>query len=73
VAAGDHAAAAEVLASMGSKAEEAFARLVAGERLWAASRRHEAEAQLGRALAFHRSVGATAYVARAEALLRSTA
>jgi class 3 adenylate cyclase/tetratricopeptide (TPR) repeat protein len=73
MAAGDPAAAAEILASMGSKPEEAFARLVAGETLWAASRRHEAEDQLGRALAFHRSVGATAYVARAEALLRSTA
>jgi hypothetical protein len=52
VAAGDPAAAAEILAS---------------------TRRREAETHLGMALAFHRSVGATAYAARAEALLRSTA
>ena len=47
---------------------EAFARLWAAEKLLAEGRRAEADEQLERALAFWRSVGATRYVAEAEAL-----
>jgi hypothetical protein len=42
-------------------------------RLVDAGRRAEAGGQLARALAFYRSVGATRYVGRAEALLPASA
>jgi class 3 adenylate cyclase/tetratricopeptide (TPR) repeat protein len=70
---GDHAAAADVFASMNAPTFEAMQRLAAAERLLAAGRREEGEAQLERALAFYRSVGATAYLERGEELLAATA
>jgi tetratricopeptide (TPR) repeat protein len=73
IAVGDLPGAADTLAAIGARTEEAFARLMAGERLSADGRRDEAEAHLDKAIAFYRSVNATAYVDRAEALLRSTA
>ena len=44
-------------------------RLRAGDRLLAAGRRSEGEAQLARALDFFRSVQATAYLQEGERLL----
>jgi hypothetical protein len=43
------------------------------EALLAPGRRHEGEAELARALAFFRSVGAAADVGRGEAVLAATA
>ena len=73
IAVGNFVVAADGLGTIGSRPEEAFARLLAGEQLAAEGRGPEAEAQLGLALEFYRSVDASAYVQRAEALLRSTA
>jgi len=61
--------AADLLGEMGSLPDEALARLRAADKLVAAGRRAEADEQLGRALAFFRSVGAITYVREAEALL----
>ena len=72
-AAGEFATAAETLERIGSKPEEADARLRAAERLAGEGRRAEADAQLQRALAFYRSVGATRYLRECEALLAATA
>jgi hypothetical protein len=47
--------------------------LRAAGKLVAAGRRVEADEQLGRALAFFRSVGATRYIREGEALLAATA
>ncbi|HEY6835524.1 MAG TPA: adenylate/guanylate cyclase domain-containing protein [Gaiellaceae bacterium] len=52
---------------------EAQARLCAAERLVAEGRRAEADEQLQRALAFYRSVGATLYIRKGEALLPASA
>ena len=49
--------------------DEASARLCAAEALVREGRRAEADTELNLALAFWRSVGATAYVREAEALL----
>jgi class 3 adenylate cyclase len=68
-ATGDAVQAAEICAATGATTEEAYARLCAAELLGAQARRAEADAQLQRALAFYRSVGATYYVQRAESLL----
>ncbi len=48
-------------------------RLIAGQEYAAEGRRAEAEAELAAALAFYRSVGATRYVRRGEALLAQSA
>jgi len=61
--------AAGIYAAIGSRPDEADARLRAAGELAAGGRRGEADAELARALDFYRRVGATAYVARAEALL----
>jgi hypothetical protein len=71
-AAGNHSLAADLQAAMGSRTTEAFYRLAAAEALIAAGRRSEGEAELERALAFYRSVGATAYLERAETLLTAS-
>jgi tetratricopeptide (TPR) repeat protein len=63
---GDFAASADLLAAMGSRAEEAVARLAAAE---AGGGRD----QLDRAIAFFRDVGATAYLRRAETILAASA
>ena len=64
---------AEQLGDMGSRPDEAFVRLRAAEAIVEAGRRAEANVQLERALAFYRSVGATAYVREAEALFAASA
>jgi class 3 adenylate cyclase/tetratricopeptide (TPR) repeat protein len=66
---GDLAAAADLLGEKGLHTEEAYARLRAAETLTGAAR----AAQLEPALAFYRSVGASAYVRRAETLLPASA
>ena len=68
-AAGDHARAADRYAEMGAPSLEAFHRFASGERLLAAGRREEGEAELERALAFYRSVGATDFLRRGDALV----
>jgi hypothetical protein len=62
--AGDARQAAEIYAKIGSRPDEAEARLEAARRLPAAHR----EAELEAALAFYREVGAIAYLNEAEAL-----
>jgi hypothetical protein len=66
---GDPAGAADVYARIGSRPDEAYARLAAGRRLLAAGAPELAARQLGAALDFWRQVGAGAYAADAEALL----
>ncbi|MGH2663345.1 MAG: AAA family ATPase [Actinomycetota bacterium] len=73
LAVGDFAGAADMLAKMGSRPEESFARLLEAEHLAETGRRPEAEVELSRALAFYRSVGAARFIGQAEALLASTA
>jgi hypothetical protein len=62
----DFVAAAELLREIGTKPDEAEARLLAGEQLVAESRRVDADEQLRRALDFYRSVDAQLYVRRCE-------
>ena len=69
-AAGDFIAAADTLGEIGSKPEEAEARLHAAERLAVAGRDDEAGEQLRQAIAFFRSVGAARYVEECESLAR---
>ena len=69
IAEGDLPQAADLLARSDQRSTEAFVRLLAAERLAADGSSREAEVQMRRALAFHRSVGASAYVARAERLV----
>jgi class 3 adenylate cyclase/tetratricopeptide (TPR) repeat protein len=72
-AAGDFPAAADLLAAIGSRPEEAFARLRAGHHFMESGRTDQAEEQLSQAVEFYRSVDAAACVREAESLLRSTA
>jgi tetratricopeptide (TPR) repeat protein len=65
--------AADLYGEIGSVPDEAYARLRAAEVLVEAGRRVEADAQLQRALAFYRSVGATAYIREAESLFAASA
>jgi tetratricopeptide (TPR) repeat protein len=65
--------AADALRDAGSRPDEADVRLRAAARLSAEGRRAEADEQLRRALEFYRSVGATRYIGKAEALLSATA
>ena len=73
VAAGEFQRAADLYDDIEALPEGAFARLQAAKRLVAAGRRAEANAQLSRALAFYRQVGATGYLRESEALLAATA
>jgi tetratricopeptide (TPR) repeat protein len=73
VATGDFERAAARYAEIGSRPDEAHARLRAGERLLAAGRRTEGTAQIERALGFYRRVGAGAYLREAEELLAAGA
>jgi hypothetical protein len=66
---GDFLGAAELYVALGMLPYEAYARLRGAETLVRAGRRAEADPELQRALAFWRSVGATAYVREGEALL----
>ena len=65
--------AAELYAETGILLFEAEARLRAAEQLLSAGRAAEGEVQLEKALAFYRSVGATLFVERGEALLAKIA
>ncbi len=68
-AAGDPFAAAEALAEIGDRPEEAHARLRAASLLAAAGRTSDAARQAEQAAGFYRSVGATARLVEAERLL----
>jgi len=69
----DFVRAAEIWAEGGSPTWEARLRLRAAEELVETGRPSEGAEQAAKALAFYRSVGATYYVERAEALLGSRA
>jgi class 3 adenylate cyclase/tetratricopeptide (TPR) repeat protein len=73
VASGDLPGAADLCVEIGTRPEEAYARLRCAELFVHAGRRPAAEAQLERALAFYRSVGATTYMSQAETLLSASA
>jgi tetratricopeptide (TPR) repeat protein len=66
---GDFATAAQIYADVGYHAIEAEIHLLAAEELIETGRRDEGEEQAARALDFYRSVGATFYIERCEALL----
>ncbi len=73
ILAGDLEQAADLLGEIGDGPGEAEVRLRAAAALVAAGRRAEADAQLAKALAFYRSVGATRHTREGEALLAATA
>jgi tetratricopeptide (TPR) repeat protein len=66
---GDLLRAADALAELGQVKDEAYVRLRLGERLLADGRPDDGRAEIERALAFYREVGATRFVVDAEALL----
>ncbi len=66
---GDYAAAADIVATVGSERLQADLRLRAARSLAAAGRLAEAEAQLDLARTFFRKVGATAYLAEADEIV----
>ncbi|HKR99173.1 MAG TPA: AAA family ATPase [Candidatus Dormibacteraeota bacterium] len=70
---GDIEAAAEVCESMSAVSDAARDRLWLGTRLAEQGHAREAGAQLERALAFYRTVGATRYIRQCEQLLAATA
>ncbi|HJU02453.1 MAG TPA: hypothetical protein VJ966_14765, partial [Actinomycetes bacterium] len=65
--------AADRYVEIGSLPDEAFARLRAAERLLNAGRPADAKAQLQRALAFYRRVGAAGYLREVDALFAASA
>ncbi|HLG08072.1 MAG TPA: adenylate/guanylate cyclase domain-containing protein [Gaiellaceae bacterium] len=69
----DFRGAAEIAAAMPNPPLEAWQRRSAGAQLIEAGRRAEGEVELQKALAFYRSVGATFFIQRAEALLAKSA
>jgi len=73
VIADDLGAAADIVHAIGDLANEARLRLAAADDLRVAGKLDAAQRQLAPALSFFRSVGATACVRRAEALLPATA
>jgi tetratricopeptide (TPR) repeat protein len=73
VLAGRPEEAVAIYAEMGAASSEAYARLRAAAKFVAEGRRAAADEHLGKALAFHRSVGAKRYVAEGEALLAASA
>ena len=73
VARDDIVGAADVLATTDLRSEESYARLRAAEQLASQGRHAEAQPHLEQALAFYRSVGASGYVRRGEALLPASA
>lgn len=66
--AGDPRRSADIYAQVGSRPDEAYARLEAARFLFTEGKADEASAELDSALAFYREVGANAYVSDAEAL-----
>jgi tetratricopeptide (TPR) repeat protein len=73
ICSGDFQRAADVLAKIGYRPGEAYARLRAAKVLAEQGKRAEADAELTPALAFWREVGATRYVREGEALLAESA
>ncbi|HXY81724.1 MAG TPA: adenylate/guanylate cyclase domain-containing protein [Gaiellaceae bacterium] len=72
-AGGEFSRAADLYAAFGSPTLEAEARLCAAQELIEAGRRAEGEAELRKALAFYRTVGATGCVEQGEALRAASA
>jgi class 3 adenylate cyclase/tetratricopeptide (TPR) repeat protein len=70
---GDFVRLREIFVEFGAPALEAEANLLAGESLIGSGRREEGLPYLQDALAFYRSVGATFFIRRAEALLPASA
>jgi hypothetical protein len=70
---GDLARGVELVADIGAPSVEAYARLRAAEDLARAGRHEQAQDHLAPALIFFRKVGATRYIAQAEALLAASA
>ena len=70
---GDYVTAADRYADVGARTYEAHSRFRAVKRLLDQGQQAAATEQLGRALAFYRSVGATRYIRDGEALLRASA
>jgi class 3 adenylate cyclase/tetratricopeptide (TPR) repeat protein len=70
---GDFSRAADLFAAYGSPTHEAEARLCAAEELIEAGQRAAGEAELQKALAFYRKVGATRYIQQGEALIAASA
>ncbi len=66
--AGDLELAADGFGAMGSRSDEAYARLLAAERQLAEGQTAAAELNRRQALEFYREVGATLYIERVEAL-----
>jgi len=66
---GHPAEAAEIYSQIGAAPDEAYARLLTADLLLGQGRRAEADIELQQALSFWRSVGATAYMQKGEALL----
>jgi tetratricopeptide (TPR) repeat protein len=73
LALGDFRAAAAIFGEIGARALQAQAQVLHAEALVREGRRSEADAELNRALAYFRSIRATAYAHRSEALLVATA
>jgi len=69
----DFVRAAEIYSQMDAVNWEAFSRLRAAEILIAQGRRADGEAELEKALAFYRTVGATFYIDRGKQLLAKSA
>ena len=69
ILAGELVSAADLMASAGNVTSEANLRKHAGMRMLDAGEAAAAEVELQRALAFYRSVDATAYVAQIESAL----
>jgi class 3 adenylate cyclase len=70
---GDFSRAADLFAACGAPTFEAEARLCAAGDLIGGGQRAEGEAELQKALAFYRNVGATRYIQQGEALLAASA
>jgi len=70
---GDFGRAARTYAKIGSRPDEAFARLREAERLLRDGRREQAVGELDRARGFHSEVGADLYLREAEALAAASA
>jgi tetratricopeptide (TPR) repeat protein len=66
---GEQGLAADLYAAIGSRPDEAYARLTAARQLMVANRAVEAHSELAVAFAFYREVRATAYLAEAKQLL----
>ncbi len=73
MAAGQFEQAAELYVRIGSRPDEAYARLRAAKQRLATGRQTEGSTQLQRAAAFYREVRASAYLQEAQALLAASA